>query len=148
MKLELTEEQTAELFAVLGLPEDTTDPFTVVAAIADLAAVENVAVAAKAGKGLQVVASDHLAALEAAAEEGRAVAAAAARARVETVVTDAIREGKLPPARRDHWITMIEADETMADVLASAPTVVPLVELGHSHGADADIDAETPEWFR
>ena len=60
---------------------------------------------------------------EAKAEEDRA-------ALVEAAVSD----GRIPPARRDHWLAALAADEEgMAPVLASlAPGTVPLAEIGHS----------------
>ena len=60
---------------------------------------------------------------EAKAEEDRA-------ALVEAAVSD----GRIPPARRDHWLAALAADEEgMAAVLASlAPGTVPLAEIGHS----------------
>ena len=60
---------------------------------------------------------------EAKAEEDRA-------ALVEAAVSD----GRIPPARRDHWLAALTADEEgMAPVLASlAPGTVPLAEIGHS----------------
>lgn len=150
MELTLNETQTAELLEVLGLAPDTTDVFVVLAAIADLATAENAVAAKAAGKGLTLIDAAQLAALTAAADEGRAVSAAAAKAVVDGHVDTAIREGKLPPARREHWTKLITADASMADVLASAPVVIPLVEQGYNSG-DGGHDAghnDAAPWFR
>ena len=66
---------------------------------------------------------------EAKAEEDRA-------ALVEAAVSD----GRIPPARRDHWLAALAADEEgMAPVLASlAPGTVPLAEIGHSDEVESD----------
>ena len=92
--------------------------------------------------------SDSLAALRTEAAEGRQVKAAAAKAKIDGQVNDAIRAGKITPARRDHWVTLITADPGMADVLASVPdeTAVPRTEIGHSADTDDLTDAAT--WFR
>lgn len=147
--IEFTEEQLAALVAALGLPADTTDVEVILAAVTDLATAETAIAAKAAGQGLTLIDADQLAALEAAAEEGRTIAAAAARAVVEGHVDTAIREGKLPPSRRDHWLQLIEADASMADVLASAPVVVPLTEIGYGTEGGAERDADTgDQWFR
>lgn len=68
---------------------------------------------------------------EAKAEEDRA-------ALVEAAVSD----GRIPPARRDHWLAALAADEEgMAPVLASlAPGTVPLAEIGHSDDIESAED--------
>ncbi|MCB8912191.1 hypothetical protein KUG88_18865 [Rhodococcus rhodochrous] len=148
MALTFNDDQTARLLDVVGLSADTADVAVILAAISDLAVAENAVAAKAAGTGLTLIDGEQLAALEAAAEEGRTIAAAAAQAKVEGIVSEAIKAGKLPPARKDHWVKLITADESMADVLASAPAVIPVTEMGHSHGAESDIDANGPEWFR
>lgn len=76
------------------------------------------------------------------------MAAAAAQQRIEASVEDAVRKGKITPARRKHWVTLITADPGMAEVLASVPneTAAPMTEAGHSMNPDpgdnlADVDA-------
>jgi len=83
------------------------------------------------------------------AAEGRRIAAAAAHARVEVAVDDAVNKGKITAARRKHWVTLIEADPDMAKTLADIPneTAVPMTEIGHSVDASADDLAEAGRWF-
>ncbi|SCY41848.1 Mu-like prophage I protein [Rhodococcus erythropolis] len=150
MELTFNDEQTTALLEALGLAADTADVAVILAAIADLAVAENAIAAKAAGKGLTLIDAAQLAALELAAEEGRTVSAAAAKAVVNGHVDTAIREGKLPPARRDHWVKLIEADAAMADVLASAPVVIPVTEAGYGNavgGHDGAGDEKSP-WFR
>jgi hypothetical protein len=55
--------------------------------------------------------------------------AAAEKTRREGVVMAAIQAGKIPPARKDHWIAQIEADPAgIETVLASLAPVLPLRE--------------------
>lgn len=66
--------------------------------------------------------------LKSEAERGRAVAAAAApRDREQAVNT----KGAISPARKQHWMTVLEADPTIAKGLASMPNVILLEEIGH-----------------
>src|SRR5690348_11566002 len=129
MALTLTDDQAAALLEALGLPADTTDAQLVVDTTKDLAAQaetldpakpSTVAAAAKRN-GMEVLDKDTADALRRDAQEGRRLAAAAAQARVEASVDDAIAKGKITPARRRHWITLIGADPGMAEVLASVP---------------------------
>ena len=154
MAITFTDDQAAAVLDALGLPGDTTDPQLVAATAADMAAQvaasgpskpSAIAAAAKA-PGLEVIDADTAAALRHDAAQGRKLAAAAARITVEAAVDDAITKGKITAARRKHWVTLIEADPEMADVLASTPNelAVPMTEVGHS----ADIaEANTPTWF-
>lgn len=141
----------------MGLPDDTDDPQLVVDIAVDLAAQlgdpakpSTIAASAKRA-GLEVIDADTAAALRHDAAEGRkiaaAAAAAAARARVEASVDDAVTKGKITPARRKHWVSLIEADPGMADVLAAVPneTAVPVSEVGHS--ADNTDDRAESGWF-
>lgn len=157
MTLTFNDEQAAKLLDALGLDADVTDAETVLAAAEDLAAREaginaekpsTVAAAARKA-GLEVVDAPTLASLRHDAAEGRKLAAAAARQKIETTVDDAVGKGKITAARKKHWITLIEADPGMAEVLAAVPaeTAVPMTELGHSvEPVDADTRDE-PVWF-
>lgn len=151
--MEFTPEQIIALLAALGLPDDTDDPQLVVDIAVDLAAQlgdpakpSTIAASAKRA-GLEVIDADTAAALRHDAAEGRKIAAAAARARVEASVGDAVTKGKITPARRKHWVSLIEADPGMADVLAAVPneTAVPLSKVGHS--ADNTDDRAESGWF-
>ncbi|QUD82090.1 hypothetical protein J8M97_20500 [Gordonia polyisoprenivorans] len=159
--LTLTEEQTAKLFELLGLPPDTdpTDIDAILAVIADLVkqateapdgdTSKPSAVAAAAKRlGLEAIDVDTLTALRTDAAEGRRIKAAAAKAKVEGQVDDAIKTGKIAASRRGHWVTLIQADPGMADVLASIPneTAVPLTEVGHAKEPNDDF-AEESAWF-
>jgi len=151
--MEFTPEQITALLTALGLPDDTDDPQLVVDTAADLAAQlgdpakpSTIAASAKRA-GLEVLDTATADALRRDAQEGRKIAAAAARERVEAAVDDAISKGKVMASRRKHWVSLIEADPGMADVLAATPneTAVPLTEVGHS--ADSADLAKPATWF-
>jgi hypothetical protein len=155
MTLTFDDEQTTALLEALGLPADTDDVQLILDTVADLAAQvagmtpeapSSVAAAAKR-HGMEVIDTATADALRADAAAGRRIAAAAAKAKVEAAVDDAIGKGKITPARRKHWVELITADPGMADVLASVPneTAVPMTELGHS--TDVDDQADKPAWF-
>lgn len=160
MALTFSDDQEAELLKLLGLPEaapgdtdaglvlDTAADFAAQVAEIDPAKPSTVAAAAKRA-GLEVLDTDTLATLRHDAQEGRQIRAAAERQKIEAVVGDAISKGKITPARRKHWIDLINADRGMADVLAAVPneTAVPVSEMGHSNGADGSDGGPTAEWF-
>ena len=106
----------------------------------------SVAAAAKR-HGMEVIDTLTADALRAEAATGRQIAAAAAKAKVETAVDDAVNKGKITPARRKHWVSVIEADPEMAQVLAKYPNelAVPMSELGDA--ADNGDLATAAEWF-
>jgi phage I-like protein len=64
--------------------------------------------------------------------------------RRERLVDAAVSDGRIAPARRDHWLAMLAADEGADAVLTSlAPGLVPLAEIGSAaddphHDVDAD----------
>jgi hypothetical protein len=157
MTLTFDDTQTASLLEALGLPADTDDLDLIVATVVDLAAQvagmtpeqpSSVAAAARR-HGMEVIDTDTADALRRDAQAGRQIAAAAAKAKVEAAVSDAVDRGKITPARRKHWVSLIEADPAMADVLAAVPneTAVPLSELGHSMDGAQDDLAERGAWF-
>jgi hypothetical protein len=158
MAITFDDDQTAALLEALGLPADTDDVQLVVDTAIDLAAQvaeldpskpSTVAAAAKRA-GLEVIDKDTADALRRDAANGRQMAAAAAAQKIEASVDDAVRKGKITPARRKHWITLLGADPGMADVLASIPneTAAPLSEAGHATSPEPGAElAEAADWF-
>jgi hypothetical protein len=160
MAITLDDDQAAALLEALGLPADTDDVQLVVDTTTDLAAQvgeldpskpSTVAAAAKRA-GLEVIDKDTADALRRDAANGRQMAAAAATQKIEASVDEAVRHGKITPARRKHWVTLIGADPGMADVLASIPneTAAPMSEAGHGRNSDPgaiDDLVEPAVWF-
>lgn len=155
MALTFDDDQAAELLQVLGLDADSA-PDIIAATIKDAAQASTAAdaqpsaVAAAARRvGLGVMDSNALAALQRDANEGRQIKAAAAREKIETVVNAAINRGAIAPSRKQHWLTLIEADPEMEKVLASTPdeTSVPMSEIGHGISGDEPGGEERTGWF-
>lgn len=98
-------------------------------------------VAASAPPGVEQIDSESLAEL-------RRQAAAGAAAREQQVleqrtraVDAAISEGRIAPARRDHWLAQLAADPGAETVLASlAKGTVPIAELGVTGDSEASDD--------
>jgi hypothetical protein len=83
---------------------------------------------------------------DAAQERIKRLEAADGRRRVaerDQVIASAISDGKFPPARRDHWVRLWDADpEGTRAVLASlAKNVIPVAPAGYP-GSDEDIDVD------
>jgi hypothetical protein len=157
MAITFDDDQAAALLAALGLPADTDDVQLVIDTATDLAAQvaeldpskpSTVAAAAKRA-GMEVLDKDTAEALRRDAANGRQMAAAAATQKIEASVDDAVRKGKIVPARRKHWITLLGADPGMADVLAAIPneTAAPVSEVGHGQNPEPGELVEAAEWF-
>jgi ATP-dependent protease ClpP protease subunit len=99
--------------------------------------------AAAASAGLVLMDPEKVAKLQSDAALGalaRAEQIAAAHAKV---VDDAIGKGKITPVRRDHFLTLMAADEQgTTELLAGIPpeTAVPMTEIGHSLDPQASAD--------
>lgn len=77
----------------------------------------------------------------AAGREAREAQIAAAR---EATVDAAVADGRIAPARRDHWIAAIAADEGAAETLAGLQRgLVPVEAKGHTGGIDQAADEDT-----
>jgi hypothetical protein len=76
--------------------------------------------------------------LKAGAQAGLRLEQSNAKQTREGIVAAAIGDGRIPPARKDHWLTALEADfEGNSAVLASlAPGLVPLDERGSNQTSE------------
>ncbi|WP_054246391.1 phage protease [Rhodococcus opacus] len=153
--LTLTDEQEISIREALGLAEDA-DADAIVTAVEDLAtapegeaepeatasaATPSSVAAAAARLGLRVVDDE---ALEARLSRGDAAFERLEREDRERVVDAALANGKITPARRDHWLTLMSADrEGTTAILEGLPKelAVPLSEVGH--GRDSEVSAST-----
>lgn len=146
-----TDEQTSELREALSLPEDATDQEVFDAVLEKLteppAPAPAPAPQAALPDGIVAVEASVLDALRLDAQRG-----AQARAQQETearlsLVSAAIGDGRIPPARKDHWLAALAADpEGTAATLASlAPGLVPVDEIGHGH--TESTPSEDLSWF-
>ncbi|SFK92543.1 ATP-dependent protease ClpP, protease subunit [Streptosporangium canum] len=107
-------------------------------------------VAAQLPEGTVLVDSERLAQLERQAAEG---VAARAQQRIEARdrdLDDAVRAGKFPPARREHWARLYDADPdgTRQTLNSLAEGTIPLADIGAPGGdEDTNGDAEFDRMF-
>ena len=103
---------------------------------ADIPTVDAVAIP----EGVVMAESAMLDGMRAELAELRQIRDAQAEQARAALVEAAIEDGRIPPARREHWVAALKADEEgMAPVLASlAPNTVPLAEIGHSDEVESD----------
>ena len=87
-------------------------------------------------------------ALRADAAAGRAARDEQVRRQRAQVVEAAIADGRIAPARRDHWMAALDADEEGAKALLEslAKGLVPLEAAGSAGAPDVE-DAEYAKYF-
>ncbi|PZE23863.1 head maturation protease, ClpP-related [Curtobacterium sp. MCBD17_028] len=127
----------------LGLPaEGDVDDATI------LAAVDRVAAPAPTNtvpEGTRLVDAAQFDQLVADAAAGREARAQQVTERRDGIVQNAVRAGKIAPARAEHWRAALDADEegvrATLDSLAEG-LVAPIVPLGHTGGVDESASDE------
>lgn len=155
--VEITNEQLAALRTALGLADDA-DLDAIIAAVEALAtAAEEAAatastsqVAAAAADSVVSIDREAFATLQREASLGREAHERQQREDRERVVDAAIDAGKIPPGRREHWLTLMSRDEEgTRQTLASIPaeTVVSLSETGHNVAPEGTDNNENLGWF-
>ena len=91
--------------------------------------------------GTTVIDEVTLADLQAKAEQGEAARALQLAQERETNVNAAVADGRIPPARKDHWLAQLSADPGASEVLAGLPKgTVPTVAAGFTGGVDQSSD--------
>lgn len=143
----------------LGLPADASDE-DVLAALDEQLPVEQPVTGtgeAPAAPAAPEVADDGtvrvdaatLANLQAAAQLGTQAYARQQSEDRQRLVDAAVADGRIPPARRDHWIAQLAADPGAAATLAKLqPGLVPVTEAGHGGSPSAGAqDAQDLGWF-
>ncbi|NUR09339.1 MAG: hypothetical protein HOQ45_20340 [Nocardioidaceae bacterium] len=144
-----TDEQLTTMRQQLGLAEDANEA-TIVAALSEALAEQaeppqNPPAAAALPPGTVAVDQATLDELRAAAALGAQAHAQQQTERRERLVNQAVNDGRIAPARREHWLAQLAADPGAEEVLAGlAPgLVVPMNELGTaSNDANSDVDAD------
>lgn len=130
----------------LGITEADTSDDAILAAL-DEALTEQAetptATIEQLPEGVVTVEAAVLDELRSAADEARQFRTERDEQRRTGLVEAAISEGRIPPARRDHWLAALAADEEgMAPVLAGlAPNTVPLDEIGRSDDVETTEEA-------
>ncbi|MFJ3957706.1 head maturation protease, ClpP-related [Arthrobacter sp. NPDC090010] len=96
-------------------------------------------------EGTVVVDEDSYRELQAQAREGREARQEQLTTRREAAVDAAVQDGRIAPARREHWLNTIAADPGMEQVLNGLEKglVVPLEPNGYTGGVDEAADEST-----
>lgn len=147
-----TDDMSAELIKGLreqiGIPaEATLTDNEILAALAEALAeqAETVApVVAAPAAGTVVLDEAAYQDLQAKAAEGSAARKEQLAAARTNLVEAAVNDGRIPPARREHWVNTLEADPGMEATLAGmAKGLVPLVAAGYTGGVDESSEENT-----
>jgi hypothetical protein len=129
---------------LLGVPTDSEPP-TIVEALKEVldeqvtASADSGSVTASGARGRDIPAdavvldAGTYGALVSAAKARDGLAADSLRQRRQGIIEAAVRDGRIPPASRQHWATLLESDPAGETTLASLPKgLVPLDAIGHS----------------
>lgn len=137
-----SDEQLITLRQTLGVAEDA-DEATILAAL-DEALVERADPPTQTTvlpEGTVAIDAGQLAELQVAARAGQDARTQQQTEYRDRLVSAAVGDGRIPPARREHWTNHLAADPGAEAVLASlAPGLVPYAAIGHDGGTDTDPD--------
>lgn len=104
-----------------------------------------------AKQGLALVDKDTLSQIAAGAKAGADLKAERDKATRDQLISAAVKDGKIPPARKEHWSKLYDNDpEGIKTTLASMASVIPLGERGVAASSDTDgvADSDYPrEWL-
>ncbi|CAM3431938.1 head maturation protease, ClpP-related [Tsukamurella hominis] len=137
----------------LGIPADADDEAVLTAldqALDELTTPgeqEAAPAAATVDPGTVVVDRAQWESTVAAAEEGRAARAHQIREADNRLVQAAIDDGRIPPARAEHWLKALDADREGATATLNSleKGLIPVAEIGHS--VQAQASTEDLGWF-
>ena len=144
----LTDAQFAALAQKVGVPADA-DADTLLAAVNEALTeqADDRPGARGLAPGTRVIDESTYDSLLERAKAGDEARAAQTQARRESAVDAAINEGRIPPARREHWLAQMQADEDgTTTVLAQlAAGTIPVTEIGHADTV-TESDQDSPEY--
>ena len=142
----VSEDQFAELADAVGVKADEVDTDGLIEAVKkaveDAKAVEDEAkeVKASAAEDVVVLDKDRYAELSAAAERGREAEQEAVKAEAETLVAEAVEDGRLAAASKPRWVQKVldDPEDAKPRLAALASGRVPRAEFGHGGNQDAE----------
>jgi hypothetical protein len=145
--MEFSDEQLAAMRAKLGLPEDATlDPAALLDGIEKLAASsgDGSPGTTRNTAGTVVIDQQVYDDMQTRIQRLESIRASQQKNDRERDVDDAIKAGKFPPSRREHWLRVYEKDpEGTAQLLAGlTPGSVPVDDLGVPGDDTLNVDAE------
>lgn len=97
--------------------------------------------------GVVTIDATVLAELRAQAAQGAAARAQQEEEQRLALVSSAVQEGRIAPARRDHWLQQLKADPGAATVLASLAAGTVPVDAPRGHDAAAEQPVGDDYWF-
>lgn len=132
--------QITDMRRKLGIAEDA-DETTILAALdeslSERAETPLTATATVAPAGMALVDEGTLAALRSDAAAGREARNEQQAAARREAVAAAVSDGRIPPARREHWEAQLAADEgALATLQSLAPGTIPVESIGHDGQPD------------
>ena len=126
-------------------PIDTMTDEQLLAAVDEVLAeqVEEQAPSAQVPEGTVLIDTEQLEALRADAAAGRQARDEQVRAHRAQIVDAAVADGRIAPARREHWLDALNADEEGAKALLEslAKGLIPMESIGSAGVLEADEDA-------
>lgn len=137
-----TDASDEELWAAIAAAQPTPEPAP--EATPDVASVAAAAQAAAGSHGdMLLVDRSQIVALQASARKGEEAWAQLRTSERDQVLKQAMADGKFPPARRDHYQKLWDADPegTRALVAALAPNLIPTSLSGHMGSDEAASEA-------
>ena len=141
--VEITDQDFAALRSKLGLPEDAAVGDVLDALDERQPEQQQQTATVKLPDGIVAVEKGVLDDLKAQAAKGVAAFATQQKQHRETLVANALREGKIRAADKGRWLTNLEKDpEGFEAVLASLePGLIPVSELGNDDGSVTEAEA-------
>lgn len=134
-----------DLLVRLGLPEDASDDDieSKVTELATTPAPDAPAVSTEVPDGMTLVDTETLDGLKVAASRGQSAWDEIRKQRKDELLDGAVRAGKFPPSRRDHYASLYDADEEGTRELVNqlATGLVPVEASGHAGSGDVESDA-------
>lgn len=133
----------SDIREALGLADDIGDEDVLSAVLDRLTAPDEPEPAPEASlpEGVVTIDAAQLDQLRADASAGREARDEQRLARREQLVAAAVADGRIPPARKQHWLNQLEADAGAEQVLAALePGLVPVDQRGHGGNVDLDTD--------
>ncbi|MCW3766462.1 Clp protease ClpP [Paenarthrobacter sp. PAE-2] len=140
----MSEALTQGLRERLGIPAAADlDENGLLAALDEALAEQEPAPAAQAAPGTVLLDADQYEALRNDANQGREAREQQLADSRASLVTAAVNDGRISPARREHWMNTLEADPGMAETLAKLEKgLVPLEAKGYVGGVDEASDED------
>lgn len=129
-----SDEQLTTMRQRLGVADDA-DEATILAALDEALSEQS---EPRTPEGIVTIEASVLADLQAQARAGQEARDQQQAEHRERVVNAAVGDGRIAPARREHWLAQLAADPGAEQVLASlAPGLVPLAEKGYTGGVES-----------